>query len=539
MAKYTSIAALLFVGVVGGVALRAQADAMPAQSAKLLFRLEADGPAGWRTKFMPTNLGVMLASEEGAKLWQPRLQPFDLALRQFLAGSSDGPGDLAARDRWLGYGGRMEFVLWMSEPKDAKGPTVPYAALRFHGDGRTDLDALTGDLGRILARSGDTVGKLTASQPTRDGDRIVVLLGDAKTFPVCEALAKALPPPDPIAAKGPALRLVAYGQDVDRFLRGFDEEIAGVWQALGFGATQHFEFAIGTAGPFVQIECAAQFHAGERGMFGAFFPAAAAVPPLLQFVPDDGTPWKVGHFDLAALWRTGCAVADAANVEPAGSAAAAVAKDWEVDPIADVFAHMHTDYLLVGMPGFSSEDGFVFDGLFVFRLRDATKFADGFERMRQNWKPHVQKVKGEEHDGVTITHYGTMFVPLQLAIADGHAFFAIGPDGADRIRRALDRRKGAPNARPGAAWEPLLRHVPAGHNGMGEIDLHRVLTMHVSTFFAVLAFVPDDNVPAFLRGFDADALIAELSPLLERHGLRTLRSATGFQAGRWCYRVFW
>ncbi|MBL8752886.1 MAG: hypothetical protein JNK15_06250 [Planctomycetes bacterium] len=518
--------------------LQAQ-EHMEPPAARLLFRLEADGPAGWRTKFAPTNLGVMLASEEGARLWQPRLQPFDLALRRFLAGTTDGPGDGAARDRWVGYSGRMEFVLWSSEPKDPKERAVPYSALRFHGDGRTDLDALAKDLAGILARNGDAVGKLQASQPTRDRDMVVVLLGDAATFATSASLAKDLPPPDPIAAKGPALRMVAHGQDVDRFLRGFDEEVAGVWKALGFGATQHAEFGIGTAGPFVQFEFAAQFHEGDRGMFGAFFPDAEAVPPLLQFVPDDGTPWKAGHFDLAALWRTGCAVADATSGEPAGSAAAAVAKAWGVDPLADVFAHMHTDYLLLGMPGYSSEDGFVVDGLFVFRLRDAAKFAAGFERMRQNWKPHVQKAKEEDHDGVTITHFSTMFVPLQFAVAHGNAFVAIGPGGADRIRAALDRSKLAASAKPGEAWTPLLRHVPAGHNGVGEIDLHRVLTMHVSTAFALLAFVPQDNLPEFLQHIDGDALVDELSPLLERHSLRTLRSATGFRAGRWHHRMFW
>ncbi len=534
----TYVAAFLFGFGLATAPIEAQ-DPTATPPARLLFRVEVDGPAAWRAKFAPTNLGVMLASEEGGKAWKPRLQPFDVALRRFLADAEGGPGDAAARDRWVDYGGRIEFVLWSSEPKDAKESAIAHAALRFHGDGRTDLDALSADLARILARWGDAVGKLQAGKPTRDRDTIVVLLGDPATFAVNEALVKTLSAPDPATAKGPSLRLVAYGADVEAFLRGFEATIAGVWKALGFASLQHVEFAIGTAGPLVQLECAAQFAGDERGLFGAFFPASEALPPLLHLAPDDGTPWKVGHFDAAAMWRTGCAVTDAFREEPAGTAAAAVAKGWGLDPLADVFGQMHTDYLLVGMPGWSSEDGFVIDGLFVFRLRDAAKFADGFERMRLNWKPHVQKVKAEEHDGATITHYSTMFFPLQLAVAHGNAYFAIGPDGPDRIRAALDRSKAEPSAKLGNAWAPLQRHVPAGHNGVGEIDLHRVMTMHVSTVLAVLAFVPQDSLPEFLQNVDADALVEEVSPLLERHGLRTLRSATGFHAGRWNYRVFW
>jgi hypothetical protein len=528
----------------------AQTETPTERAPRLLLQIVCDGPAAWRAKFAPTNLGTMLASEEGGRLWKPRLEPFDAALRRVLASGQPEPDAAAARARWLDYGGRVEFVLAsVVAPDDAKRLS-PCALLRFHGDARTDLDALAADLSRQLAANNpfarvvhedrewqaSRFGKLFATAPLRVGEAVVIHLGEPGTLAASERLAAN---PAPAAIAGTTLRVVAHAQEVDAHLSDVDAEIAASWRALGFGAVREMSFAIGTAGPFVQIECAAAFGGEDRGVFGAFFPATTGIPPLLQLVPADGTPWKVGHFDVAAMWRTGCSVVDAVVNKPAGTAAAAVAKAWGVDPLADVFEHMHDDYAFLGSPGWSMDDGFVEDGCIVFRLRDEAKFAAGFERMRQNWKPHVQKASEEEHEGVTITHYSNLLVPVQVAIGRGLVFVAIGRDGADRIRDSIDRATTAASADPGEAWRPALRHAPAGVNGIGQIDLRRVLRMYVATVFAIAGFLPDNAVSTFLADSGLEEFVEGLEPLLERHGLTHMRTATGFDAGRWAFRMFW
>ncbi len=545
-----SAAFFLFCSWIVATPAVAQTEAATEREPRVLLQIVCDGPAAWRAKFAPTNLGTMLASAEGGSLWKPRLEPFDAALRRVLAAGQPEQDAAATARRWLDYGGRVEFVVASVVSPDDEERLSPCALLRFHGDAHTDLDALAADLARQLAANdpfapvvhGDRewqtsrFGKFRATAPLRVGDAVVIHLGEPGTLAASERMAKN---PAPAVDARTSLRVVAHAQDVETHLRGVDDEIAASWRAFGFGAVDAASFAIGTAGPFVQIECATAFGGQERGVFGAFFPATTGIPPLLHLVPADGTPWKVGHFDVAAMWRAGCSIADAFSNEPAGTAAAAVAKAWGVDPLADVFEQMHDDYAFLGAPGWSVDDGFVEDGCIVFRLRDEKKFAAGFERMRQNWKPHVQKASEEEHEGVTITHYSSLLVPLQVAIGRGLVFVSIGRDGADRIRDSIDRAKAAASADPGDAWRPAMRHAPAGVNGIGQIELRRVLRMYVATVVAVAGFLPDNAVSTFLADSDLEGLVEGLEPLLERHGLTHLRTATGFDAGRWAFRLFW
>ena len=120
-----------------------------------LLRLECDGPAAWRTRFAPTNFGVMLASEVGGQLWRPRLQQFEAMLGRWFVGGNTNADVTPARQRWLDFAGRIELVVWMPAASGDRSAARPQVALRLHGDGRSDLDAMATDLRAMVAAAAD------------------------------------------------------------------------------------------------------------------------------------------------------------------------------------------------------------------------------------------------------------------------------------------------------------------------------------------------------------------------------------------------
>lgn len=520
-----------FAFVAFTVAAVAQDPAPPAEPPLLeLARIECDGPAVWRRKFAPTNFGVMLASEAGAALWQPRTASFDAMVRRVFGDGLDGLGTAAARRRWLDYAGRIELVLWVNAPGKKGTPVRPCSMVRLHGDERSDLDAMAADLRTLLratadepwrdAKAGDATwpvvelhGKHVAS-PRRTGDTIEVLLGDVADFPAAVKLAKALPPRRPDDS---CLRIVIHGQAVADHFAAAEPEFAAEWRGFGLHSLRDVEFGVGTAGPHVRLELAAEFAGDERGWFGALFPAAPAVPPLLHLVPQDGTAWKLGHFDWSALWRS-----LPARKHEAGK-----------DPHADFLAHLHTDYLLLGSPTLAEPDMCL-----VWRTRDDAKAAAGFAAVQPLPASWFEKADGEPHDGITITKYTSSFPQVHVAISRGVCVLAVGDDSRTRVVEVLERAKAKPSAELPAVWQPLLPHAPKGRNGLGEVDVHGLLKRQVPLLLGVLAFVPTD-LTRLVPYDDIETITSQLAELLDRFELRRLRTITGYHDGRWSFRAFW
>jgi hypothetical protein len=514
----------------------AQEPAPPAKPPLLeLARIECDGPAEWRRKFAPTNFGVMLASEAGAALWQPRLAPFEAMLQRVFGEGIDGLGTAAARRRWLDYAGRIELVLWGKEPGKERTSLRPCSVVRLHGDERGDLDAMTADLRTLLratadhpwrdAKAGDVTWQVVelhgnhVSAPRRTGDVIELFVGHVTDFASAAELAKALAPQ---RGADSCLRVVIQGRTIAEHIMAASPDDVDVWRRFGLDALRTVEFSVGTAGPHVQLEVAAELVGEERGWFGALFPAARPVPPMLHLVPQDGTPWKLGHFDWSALWRTW------------------PEREFEVgkDPHADFLAHLHTDYLLLGMPGWSAEESFVFDSCLVWRTRDDAKLAAGFEAVHPLRWLDAKRASSEPHDGITITEYTTLVAPLHVAIGHGLWVMAFGKGGRERVVEVLERAKQKPMTEPSAAWQPFSVHAPKGRNGLGEADVRGLLKRQVPLLLTLFAFVPSDFL-SLIPYADIEAITVQLAELLDRFELRRLRTITGYHDGRWSFRAFW
>ena len=163
--------------VVAGCLLAAVAVA---QGPPELLRLSIVGPAGWRSRLQPTNLGSMLASAAAETIWRGYAERVDAALR-----SVRGADEAFRRERarLLDYGGTLHVVAWLEQAEDALNVPRWSAALVAEPDGHTDLEAMAVESKAWLERAGDRASNawrdMRVSTPRcHEGRLLLVFAGD-------------------------------------------------------------------------------------------------------------------------------------------------------------------------------------------------------------------------------------------------------------------------------------------------------------------------------------------------------------------------
>ena len=146
-----------------------------AAQATIVHPIAADlltvGPAGWRQRLGPTNLGSLLASAAGRELWSDGAEQIDGVWRHLLG--VEAAAFATARQRLLDYSGSVQVqVRLVGEGRDPR----MLAAVAFAPDGRTDMTALATDLRSLMARAAEQDW-----QVTKVGDRDVQAGGGSRT----------------------------------------------------------------------------------------------------------------------------------------------------------------------------------------------------------------------------------------------------------------------------------------------------------------------------------------------------------------------
>ena len=518
--------------------------------------LETVGPDGWRMRLGPTNLGSLLESEKGRALWQQGALPI-LAFWQHMLG--DEAAFAASKTRVLGYGGRIRVGLWVEEGKLSRQEWA-HLALVVEGDGRTDLDALAKDLRLLQTRLaggewGETEvggamldlckkGEDVMTAPLAGTNCLLVVVASRENFSnalsegrafAANATGKAPPP------NSPALRIQVDLQSLVAIAMKDAGSDAAMMQRLGLPSLGSCEISLGTAGPHVRLEVAQEFLAGaERGLFDAFLPATAGVPALRHGVPAGPGSWKVGHFDFLALYLA-IEKALATVNRTANQIRAEAEKELGIDIVDDLLAHLTDDVLLITSPVVQFERPEDFSWTLAVRLRDEAAFGKGLMTMLAKSKPMLQREATQKVGEVEIHRYGSMF-GYDVLMGVGHGVFVLagGRDGEQHITTLLEKVKTMPAAaearNPG--FDDLQRHLPPGCNGLAVGEVGSVVAIPARLWFGLL----DEFTP--FRGL---AHGEELEPeqreevleLLRKHGLATLRSATGCAERTWRWRLFW
>lgn len=537
-------------------ALPAQATKPPADVPHVL--VETVGPDGWRQRFGPTNLGSFLESPQGKALWEPRVMPV-LGMWQQLVG--DEQLFTAARERLLGYGGRIRIGMWFEGGSEAN-----HVAIVLDGDGRTDLDALARDLRDVQYKT--VPGEWSAQEiaglkvevrgengdllcaPVRDGDHLLLAMATSEDLAGALQRARALAtaatgkPPLP---NTPALRLqFDLATLVGRELGDETNRDRNWMRALGLGSLGTAAITIGTAGPHLMFEMSQQFTSDERGLFAGLFPASSAPSTLVAAVPAGSSSWKAGHFDLAALWRAieqaiiaSDSIAQAKTVD---ELRAEMREELGIDLLTDLLDHMGDDVLLTGALRDNDPEATLWS--LTFRLRDEAKFQQGLQTMLPKLRPTLQREATDKHGDIEIHRYGN-FLSYDLWMAVGNGVFVLaGGRGADEhVKAVLDGSKNLPKETAAESTLPkgfdgLRRFTPPGCNGLGVGDVGSVASLPSEMWLWALEEVLPIGFPGGAPKLDAEQREAILATL-RQHQLDVLRTATGYADRTWRWRMFW
>jgi hypothetical protein len=555
--------------------LPAQSDPVPTDAAKTgtaktvtapapVYELTVVGPAGWRTRFAPTNVGSLLESETGHAMWQPVVAQLD-ALVQGAFG--DAAAYAAARQRLLDYAGEVHLLMWFNKRGETDPPEPPEGGLVFGPDGKTDLDKLAVELKLAMQLIPDlrlekaTIGgaerevfkgpDVTVGVPARDGDR-VVLACSSTDLARAEQRVRALAPPKPPRPDAPAL---ALRFDIAALFAAMPEDRESLaMRVVAFDALRTVELQLHTAGPRIALDLGATFSGPDRGFLGCLFPVAPGMSSMVGLLPKGQKAWKVGHLDLQqgylAIERM-TALMDENPKDEKGrreaidKARKKVTEEMGLDPVADLFPHLATDAMMLGSIEEAADDKAGF--LLALRVRNDDAFRKALDTIARKGKGFLNKMSSTDHDGVAIDRYGGMISgEMHLAVGRGLCVLATGPDAEERIGKLLDQQKAAMAApadgKPPAltalpGFEMLERFAPAGCNGAASGELVPVLRVVAKTLEGIGRIAPI-GFPDAIADFDDEAA-AKLGTTLAAHHLDLVQTMTGSTADRWQLRILW
>ncbi len=529
------------------------APTAPAPAAvRPLLRLDAAGPAAFREAFLPTNLGDLLASEDGTALWRPLLTPIEHMWRQF-----DGSeGFDATRDRVLDYAGRIR-VLWMVEPGTEDEDDHAYGVFALEADGATDLSALAGDLSRVVER-------IIPEQPVERtvGDHTLAMIGSGREFVTM-----------PLVVEGSVLAffgesgsleqtvpkcLQALAADTDRPTApiSFQVDLAQLKElaevrsepelvkAFGLESLRSLQAVVRANGPHVELGLEVAFGDGERGILGALFPDVDTLPQLLRRVPREATPWLTMPLRLDVLFDV---VMDTAEEFGEENVRQDVRNELGLDLGTELFAHLSGEVMVLGDLWRARDPELFRDGedpdlgaCVAFSLRDAAAFGRGFDKLLAHLKGVVHKHETRTVEGVEITRLGSSVVGgMHMAVGQDLFAMAFGDEGVTQLEALVTGSAQSPDSRLPEAVIRVQHHAPRGWNGLGLANLRALFGGQVTLVMEML----EDALPRQM-GFEfstdeTQERLDKVLPLLVRHELDHLVTMTGWDEGTWRLRTLW
>ncbi len=517
---------------------------VPLVSPDAVLVAQLDGPALFRQKLLPTDVGSMLATKEADALWRLVQEP----LQGVVAAASSEPdadtgGALALAKS---YGGRITLgVEWLGKSSSEFAGLLVLAP-----DGRTDLGALGTLVRRAIARSG-TVER-TATVGEREFAFAVLPNGFGLGLPVdvekhlvipfgmqIEAVISHVFAPGRDAVFRPDSELAAstFGMRVDlvQVTRKIEREtmqwlqspFAGgaLWE-VGLKSLRSLRVGVKPAGGSIRIETSVEFASREkeskRGVFGGLMPAIEGAPAMAAHVPPGFSSWQVVKHDSAEIAR---ALIDATTALGLG-VRQRLREGFGVDLDKDLLVHLTDEALVLGDLPLDGKGFFpVPAGLLVlFEVEDAEAFDAGLEAMKQGRFPILDKTP-DHVDGVAI--HSDRYVTH--ARFDKWFVLALGSEGRDRTERVIKHLRD-PSAKAEAEGlsdlKRLRRRAPPGFHGHGQVEASVVSSL-------LLAMMPR-GIARVIR-----PATEEFRRLLREDGRTKARMLTGFDSDCWRARVFW
>ena len=513
--------------------------------------IETVGLDGWRTRLGVTNVAAMLDSEEGRKVWQPRLEPL-LGMWQMMGG--DEGAFAAASKRIFSYGGTIRIAVVINAAAAA------HVAVMLEPDGHSDLKVIAADIKVLIERAvpGEWAKKTIGGKeyslrgnidavtaPVVEDGRLYLVAGATDTIVTGLGLVThLLARPVTITTPKPTSPALRISLDMQPLLALDDHpDTIKMIEGLGLSQLRELSFAVRAAGPRVELDISSSIDGAPRGAVKAFASDSQGVSGLSQLLPKKATAWKVGRFDCRALFN-GCINAIAAGLGDTREEILAMAnEECGTDVDGQLLANLSDEMLVVGSP-FQNFDRFdEATWLVGFRVKDEAKFRDSFQAMTKSMKWLLSGSETVDADGVELRRYGNMFsYDVWMAVGNGVFVIAAGRDAEEEATALLQKAKGQTFTvltELAASHQDLLRYLPPGLNGLTQANLGSVLAIPIEWWIDALNdLLPFMDVPQ-VNPHEAEEQQQRFHKLLEANSLRLVRSATGFADGRWHWRLFW
>ncbi len=518
-----------------------------------------DGPAKLRLRFLPTNLGTMLAAKEA--------EDFRGVLLDALRGAVDEVGDADHRPSaehmdaciaaFTAYGGRMRLGIAAGESGDGSPQADGVLVLAPEQDGdlgplSAALTAALGDLGggRREAKVADLgvtildVGRGTKAGitlPVAIDGQLAVFFGDDVEASIARRLdakgAAAFVPDDDFAAASCAVEVDVPALYAALGSKGDDGRL--ILEACGVKSVRAFRMSIRPRGPHVQIEGSVSFvHGVDRALLGGLMPAIESPPALIGLVPANARQWYAGKLRCGPIYHAiVAATAQFSGTEGGYDAMRArITKSLGFDVEDDLIANVGEDTLAVGVlpDAEAAENGDKGASYFVIRLSDPQKFAKRWDELfhSEDFSMHFDVERRGELE-VKVGFFGG----FAWAIDGDVLVLAAGSDPSADVfefleqRRAVLAKGGDPTTMPESIHR-VLRAAPAGMQGAGSFDVDQLLAQPLWEMLGVEG-VTDPVRDATKRFIDG------VRPLLEQYGLARPVAFAGWHDDRFTYRVLW
>ncbi|MCA8976347.1 MAG: hypothetical protein KDC98_16630 [Planctomycetes bacterium] len=495
--------------------------------APVLLHLSTFGPATWRVRVGPTNLGSMLASRGAVAIWRSLVDRLDAIARE---ASEDDATFAAERAHLLDYGGAIHVVAWLDQAEDALHVPRWSAALIVEPDGHTDLVTMADRCRHWLAKAEASARRpwreMGLSPPRLVGDRLIAVLANPEdadaamqraTAFACEPLVH--PAVLRLRVELPTALGLAHDRAAER----------GLLAALLGPATRRLTFAIGSVGPRLAVDLSCDFEVGDRGILEGLYPAVSGVPDLDHLVPDGIATRFAWRVDLPLIWQSWIrAEAVAGEREPA-----ALRERYETahgrDLADDVLSLLATEAMVLWRSAdvqAASPTPFA-NACLVVPVRDEQAL---IEQVRELLR-RSGELATEDEDGV---FYGE--TPL-LRIAIGHGTACLTFDRlGDALRDAVLARAARPQrARPAPE---LPAGAPPDCSGRGSLDVATLVNRDLEGQMQWLAWLSGR-----LQLARSAARIAKEArrwlPLLREHRLDEATTVSASTESAWLLRVLW
>lgn len=389
----------------------------------------------------------------------------------------DAPAEQPAPSRELRIGAHTLTVLGVGELE----MTVPLAIGGVH------VCWIGADLARALGEDGPKGADLRASIETvhdhpllRSEDRPELRIrADAKTLR------------DKLTAKTyPEER----GQMI-AFLRG-----------SGLDAVRLLELTLRTDGARILQEIRMELAPQEfRGFLGAlFWPLGVPRSRIAgHLVPDDVADAGFGSTDLSAAWDALLPMAQNFLGQSREALDKTIRDYVRMDVRKDFLPTIGPDYVLVQVMKPEGADSVevqreASNGFFLgLSLKDAKKFAKGFDKLLRSRALHVSR-KSDEHAGVRVYRLPFLgFTTVHYAVMDDYFFLGLGTKGAAHVRAAVSKRQelAAQTELPTqpfaasrmAELAPHMEYVPPGAHALSILSIGPLVEEFESYLAALFA----------------------------------------------------